>query len=792
MKICAICDGLIFTELPAREREKVLLQKLAVCERKYDFSNPRAQFAEKELKRRYLVDIVDYVSNTKGVFTEAVYGPFFQMISCNLFRALPIGSGNDEYDDPEDDEPYLEPGWPHMQVVYELLRKFVVSSDTDPRRVRAHIDRRFILSLVELFNSEDPREREYLKTILHRIYGKIMPLRPFVRKAIMNVFYLYVYETQKHNGIAELLEILGSVINGFAVPLKDEHKVLLRRFLVPLHTPRGLPSYHVQLSFCVTQFVEKEPELATDVVRGIVGHWPLTHSRKEVMLLNELEELLELAQPDDYDPVIDILFKRIASCVESPHFQVAERALFFWNNEYVVSLIQYYRAKIIPMVYGALHRNVQYHWNPNVLSLSFNIQKLLSEMDSELYDSSAEAYFQQENLKKQEDKEREERWQHVYKVAEHKTRASRRSVRSDGYEDRAGDVRDISTCTNNTTSCTSYEVRPSSVCETGLGADRLQADSDTRMADGCSTGQDYSASESDMECSAEFLDSHSTLACALQFGRSVSAGSAASEELNSTGEHDGLLTSTVSLTRELSISDGPVSHGGRCSGGGGEGAVGEVAAALGDDGGGSVEVSGESSSGRVDAVASGMSGGGGSVSVSGGLGEAVVTGIGGGVGGGNGMVSNGDEGRSGHVARGEAVVAGGGTGATTVDSGGSGGFEKSGEVGSAACGGGVGAAADDTEDGVAGGDGRMACGAENGESAVVLGSGCADSHDGRRAGPQRGDGLEVGGNGRESEGSATGARPEAAQTGPGAYWRTRPKVGREDGHSVGDGWIASV
>lgn len=30
--------------------------------------------------------------------------------------------------------------------------------------------------------SEDPRERDYLKTILHRIYGKFMVHRPFIRK----------------------------------------------------------------------------------------------------------------------------------------------------------------------------------------------------------------------------------------------------------------------------------------------------------------------------------------------------------------------------------------------------------------------------------------------------------------------------------------------------------------------------------------------------------------------------------------------------------------------------------
>ena len=28
--------------------------------------------------------------------------------------------------------------------------------------------------VLELFDSEDPRERDYLKTILHRIYGKFM------------------------------------------------------------------------------------------------------------------------------------------------------------------------------------------------------------------------------------------------------------------------------------------------------------------------------------------------------------------------------------------------------------------------------------------------------------------------------------------------------------------------------------------------------------------------------------------------------------------------------------------
>lgn len=65
--------------------------------------------------------------------------------------------------------------------------------------------------------------------------------RPYIRKAINNVFYRFVYETDRHNGIAELLEILGSIINGFALPLKEEHKVC--------------PQYNGTIYYILPQFI---------------------------------------------------------------------------------------------------------------------------------------------------------------------------------------------------------------------------------------------------------------------------------------------------------------------------------------------------------------------------------------------------------------------------------------------------------------------------------------------------------------------------------------------------------
>lgn len=50
--------------------------------------------------------------------------------------------------------------------------------------------------LLELFDSEDPREREYLKTILHRVYGKLLGLRAYIRKQINNIFLRW--EAHRH------------------------------------------------------------------------------------------------------------------------------------------------------------------------------------------------------------------------------------------------------------------------------------------------------------------------------------------------------------------------------------------------------------------------------------------------------------------------------------------------------------------------------------------------------------------------------------------------------------------
>jgi serine/threonine-protein phosphatase 2A regulatory subunit B' len=409
-------------EAPLAERADLFRKKMQVCSQVFDFHNENNQ-KDKEAKRQTLLEIVEYVNNTRNCFNEALMQDVVGMVGMNIFRALPTKDRTVmSIYDPEDEEPTLERAWPHLQIVYEFFLRFVVSNDVDPKIAKRFVDQNFVLKLLELFDSEDPRERDYLKTILHRVYGKFMALRSFIRRAIQHTFFKVIYECDIHNGVGELLEILGSVINGFALPLKEEHKDFLIKALIPLHKVKSLAAFHQQLSYCMAQYVEKDPRLAYDIITSMLKFWPVSITSKQVLFLNELEETLELTQPPEFYRMQDQLFRRVALCITCPHFQVAERTLFLWNNDYIVKLINQNRQALFPIVIGALYMNSKQHWNSAVHGLTFNVLKLLMEADPQLFDECSAKHQAEAKQDEVKDEVRETRWAALKEAHEAKKR----------------------------------------------------------------------------------------------------------------------------------------------------------------------------------------------------------------------------------------------------------------------------------------------------------------------------------------------------------------------------------
>ena len=111
-----------FRDVPAGDRHALFARKLHLCSYTFDFSDASAHVHEKEVKRQTLLELVEYVNTGQGKFTEALSDDITRMLSANLFRALPpsghelTGVGAGEAFDAEEEEPALEPAWPHLQA----------------------------------------------------------------------------------------------------------------------------------------------------------------------------------------------------------------------------------------------------------------------------------------------------------------------------------------------------------------------------------------------------------------------------------------------------------------------------------------------------------------------------------------------------------------------------------------------------------------------------------------------------------------------------------------------------
>jgi serine/threonine-protein phosphatase 2A regulatory subunit B' len=167
------------------------------------------------MKRQTLLELVDYVDTSAGqkIFTESVMFNLMMMVLANVCHALPPVT--DDFD-PEESEPVLKPAWPHLEVVYKFFHHFIITVEVNAKVAKKYVNQHFCLQLVKLFNSKDPHERNWLKTILHHIYCKFISHRSFICRAISNVFHTFVNETERHNGIVELLENLSYIIDDFA------------------------------------------------------------------------------------------------------------------------------------------------------------------------------------------------------------------------------------------------------------------------------------------------------------------------------------------------------------------------------------------------------------------------------------------------------------------------------------------------------------------------------------------------------------------------------------------------
>lgn len=155
--------------------------------------------------------------------------------------------------------------------------------------------------------------------------------------------------------------------------------------MVPVGTA-AFQSHLFQLIRDKSKNRRKHPE---PVIRSLLKCWPKTHTPKEVMFLNELEELLDVIEPAEFQKL--------------------------WNHyyEYIMSLIADHSQVILPIMFPSLYGNSKPHWNKTIHGIIYNASKFFVEMNPKLFDECNRNDRQEKLLERAKVTHREELWQQV-------------------------------------------------------------------------------------------------------------------------------------------------------------------------------------------------------------------------------------------------------------------------------------------------------------------------------------------------------------------------------------------
>ncbi|OHS96162.1 phosphoprotein phosphatase [Tritrichomonas foetus] len=418
-------------------------QKLQQCRIICNFADAMADLKSKSIKINYLQEILDHISQPRffKLIEAETFKVFFAMVKSNIIRAIPpipelakVPMIGDDINDT-----LYESAWPHLELIYQTFQRFLESSLMDPSQFTQYIDPSFIHQFLMLFNTSDQRERDALKTVLHRLYLKFVQQRPLIRQAIQHIFFTYMYETRYFCGITELLEIMMSIINGYAVPLKQEHKDFLIKILLPLHTSYYLHIFHSNLFFCVTQYITKDNSLVTVVIKTLLNLWPVSCSLKELIFITQIGKILDSMSEEQFIDLMIPLFNKIGKCITSNNFQVSEAGMLLWKNDRFVQLTTAHADKIFPIICPYLYLTGTNHWNTAIKNLAVSVIRICMETAPSIFEAFSKTMKAQEQRELQKLQNKKGFWTMVITAAKSSDNCLKVNEKDGGLNDHFAD-----------------------------------------------------------------------------------------------------------------------------------------------------------------------------------------------------------------------------------------------------------------------------------------------------------------------------------------------------------------
>lgn len=128
-------------------------------------------------------------------------------------------------------------------------------------------------------------------------------------------------------------------------------------------------------------FLTKDRTLAVPLLEGLLRFWPFANCTKETLFLTELQEVLEVCDPEKINHLIPRISRRLVRSIGGMHLQVSDRAMCFFENDYFLNIIRRYKAQFFLFLVPVIVDLSKTHWHIILRESLLALKTILKEID---------------------------------------------------------------------------------------------------------------------------------------------------------------------------------------------------------------------------------------------------------------------------------------------------------------------------------------------------------------------------------------------------------------------------
>jgi hypothetical protein len=359
-------------DLQEPERTSEFLKRTKQCSKLCNFSNKNNADKISD-KTKALEDMILTLKKTNIIelFGNEEYQYVFRMVLRHLNRCAPnnkmVALSFTDLDMPFQ---FKEEEWEHINLIYDILCEIFTSRKFNYRLCKSSQLQKVSYYVITMFASPDEREREKLCRVFNIQYVTLITQRQQMRKYAGDFFTYVSQGISKPIGVAELLSSYEPIVNGFKVPLLQEHVITFNTVFLPLHKCPYLAMFHLQLVNIITAYAEKQKSLIGNALRYILNIWPISPSAKEVYLMTEVSHLIEITAGEIPADIIMAITKRVARSSISTSFNLSERTMMMWQSDVFARTIAMSAPETFRIILPALYKTYKDHWCEDIRKLA--------------------------------------------------------------------------------------------------------------------------------------------------------------------------------------------------------------------------------------------------------------------------------------------------------------------------------------------------------------------------------------------------------------------------------------